>query len=63
MQGTYIKISIKTSRFNTIRTSVHFLVNYMYINPLKTKCICFIKGLSAYRVLSTLRPGYTKLIC
>ena len=63
MQGTYIKINIKTSKFNTIRTSVYFFVNYMYINPFKTKCICFIQGLSAYRVANTLHPGYTKLIC
>jgi hypothetical protein len=28
------------------------------INPLKTKRICFIQGLSAYRVVNTLHFGY-----
>jgi hypothetical protein len=28
------------------------------INPLKTKRICFIQGLSAYRAVNTLRFGY-----
>jgi hypothetical protein len=28
------------------------------INPLKTKCICFIQGLSAYRAVNTLHFGY-----
>jgi hypothetical protein len=27
-------------------------------NPLKTKRICFIKGLSAYRAVNTLHFGY-----
>jgi hypothetical protein len=28
------------------------------INPLKTKRICFIQGLSAYRAVNTLHFGY-----
>jgi hypothetical protein len=28
------------------------------INPLKTKRICFIQGLSAYRAVNTLHIGY-----
>jgi hypothetical protein len=29
-----------------------------HINPLKTKRICFIEGLSAYRAVNTLHFGY-----
>jgi hypothetical protein len=29
-----------------------------HINPLKTKRICFIQGLSAYRAVNTLHFGY-----
>jgi hypothetical protein len=28
------------------------------INPLKTKCVCFIQGLRAYRAVNTLHFGY-----
>jgi hypothetical protein len=28
------------------------------INPLKTKCVCFIYGLSAYRAVNILHVGY-----
>jgi hypothetical protein len=31
---------------------------YCDINPLKTRRICFIKGLSAYRAVNTLHFGY-----
>jgi hypothetical protein len=31
---------------------------HAYINPLKTKRICFIQGLSAYRAVNTLHFGY-----
>jgi hypothetical protein len=37
--------------------SVHNITIY-FLNPLKTKCICFIKGLSAYRTVNTLHFGY-----
>jgi hypothetical protein len=30
----------------------------VYINPLKTKRICFMYGLSAYRAVNTLHFGY-----
>jgi hypothetical protein len=30
----------------------------LWINPLKTKRICFIQGLSAYRAVNTLHFGY-----
>jgi hypothetical protein len=34
------------------------LTPYLYFNPLKTKLICFIQGLSAYRAVNTLHFGY-----
>jgi hypothetical protein len=38
------------------------------VNPLKTECVCFIQGLSAYRAVNTLHFGYknplkTKRVC
>jgi len=33
------------------------------INPLKTKRVCFIQGLTAYRAVNTLNLGYTKPVC
>jgi hypothetical protein len=33
-------------------------VTFICINPLKTKRICFILGLSAYRAVNTLHLGY-----
>ena len=32
----------------------------MYFNPLKTKCIYVIYGLSPYRAVNTLHHGYKK---
>jgi hypothetical protein len=33
-------------------------VKWQAFNPLKTKRICFIQGLSAYRAVNTLHFGY-----
>jgi hypothetical protein len=38
--------------------AVWLMVHISNINPLKTKHICFIQGISAYRAIKTLHFGY-----
>jgi hypothetical protein len=45
-----LHMSLNTVTLSSQKTSV--------INPLKTKRICFIQGLSAYRAVNTLHYGY-----
>jgi hypothetical protein len=51
------------SREIAYHTSCSEMINntgesWLKINPLKTKLICFIQGLSAYRAVNTLHFGY-----
>jgi hypothetical protein len=44
-----------------IQIYIYIILMHSYIfriNPLKTKRICFIDGLSAYRAVNTLHFGY-----
>jgi hypothetical protein len=41
-----------------VRSLGRFSSSDLDINPLKTKRICFIEGLSAYRAVNTLHFGY-----
>jgi hypothetical protein len=49
-QSTYTCGNISQSYINRSKTAG--------FNPLKTKHICFIQGLSAYRAVNTLHFGY-----
>jgi hypothetical protein len=41
-----------------IASHVFGTTQFLTVNPLKTKRICFIYGLSAYRAVNTLHFGY-----
>jgi hypothetical protein len=47
---------VTRQKIEDLKFCKHFL-NF-FINPLKTKRICFIDGLSAYRAVNTLHFGY-----
>jgi len=57
-------LSLRVTKFQQ-SAAVHdpIISSLQLLNPLETKPVCFILGLSAYRSVNTLHLGYAKPIC